>query len=91
MQTEAYTVVASPLSRVPRPTWTKWIDLPLKYPILTGERVRYVHSLHEAYGPIVRISPNEVSLADTAAAKTIYKMGSHFHRTVCTVHSRAIR
>ncbi|KAK5717688.1 hypothetical protein LTR15_008527 [Elasticomyces elasticus] len=79
---KAYIVATSALSRVPGPTHSKWTNLPLKWATLTGERVRYVHSLHEIYGPIVRISPHEVSLADTAAAKQIYKMGSHFHKSI---------
>ncbi|KAK5681306.1 hypothetical protein LTS10_007068 [Elasticomyces elasticus] len=78
---KAYTLAASPLSRVPGPTYSKWTNLPLKWATLTGERVRYVHSLHVEYGPIVRISPHEISLADTAAARQIYKMGSHFHKS----------
>ncbi|KAK5713702.1 hypothetical protein LTR17_017545 [Elasticomyces elasticus] len=78
---EAYIVATSALSRVPGPAYSKWTNLPLKWATLTGERVRYVHSLHVEYGPIVRISPHEVSLADTAAAKQIYKMGSHFHKS----------
>ncbi|KAK3637992.1 hypothetical protein LTR56_013392 [Elasticomyces elasticus] len=79
---KAYILATSALSRVPGPTHSKWTNLPLKWATLTGERVRYVHSLHEMYGPIVRISPHEVSLADTAAAKQIYKMGSHFHKSI---------
>ena len=56
--------------------------------------MQYVHALHERYGrsellfprllltatsgPIVRISPTEVSLADLQAARTIYKVGGSY-------------
>ena len=36
----------------------------------------YIHNLHAEYGPIVRIAPNEVAIADVEAFKTI-----HHHRT----------
>lgn len=53
----------------------------MKYEILKGERIYYVHALHQRYGPIVRISPNEVSLADTQALKTIYRVGGPYLKT----------
>lgn len=49
--------------------------------MLKGDRVRYVHALHEKYGPIVRISPKEISVADVTAAKTIYKVGGSYVKT----------
>jgi cytochrome P450 len=34
--------------------------------------LHYIHELHQQYGPIVRISPNEVAIADTQAFKSIH-------------------
>lgn len=48
---------------------------------MTGERARYEHALHERYGPVVRISPYEVSLASSSASKLIYQIGSPFLKT----------
>jgi cytochrome P450 len=40
--------------------------------VLTGRRLHDIHELHQKYGAIVRISPNEVAIADTQAFKTIH-------------------
>lgn len=40
----------------------------LKYEILRGNRSYCVHALHHQDGPIVRLSPSEVSLSDTQSA-----------------------
>jgi averufin monooxygenase len=37
-----------------------------------------VHALHQKYGPIVRIAPLEVDVADPAAAREIHRIGSGF-------------
>ncbi|KAK3673572.1 hypothetical protein LTR78_006476 [Recurvomyces mirabilis] len=78
---KAYTIATNPLRHIPGPWISLCTNLRLKYAILTGERVRYIHSLHSRYGPIVRISPSELDLCDAAAAKTVYKMGSRFMKT----------
>ncbi|KAF2189731.1 cytochrome P450 [Zopfia rhizophila CBS 207.26] len=38
-------------------------------------------SLHSKYGPLVRIAPNEVSIADLPAIKQIYGSGSRFRKS----------
>lgn len=45
-----------------------------------GRRVHYVHALHQKYGPIVRIAPNEVAISDPAATKEIHSVASRFHK-----------
>ena len=40
--------------------------------------LRKVHSLHAAYGPIVRIGPNELSVADLPATRDIHRVGSPY-------------
>lgn len=40
-----------------------------------------MHELHQKYGPIVRLSPDEVSVADVQAAKTIYRVGGPYLKT----------
>jgi hypothetical protein len=37
-----------------------------------GHRANYIHSLHQRYGPVVRIAPHELSFASAAAARDIY-------------------
>jgi hypothetical protein len=46
----AYGVRKNPLSSLPGPQLTKWTDLLVKYYTVTGQRPRYVHSLHQKYG-----------------------------------------
>lgn len=41
----------------------------------------YVHSLHQQYGPIVRVSPTEVAVGDLPSFQTIHKVGSGFNKT----------
>jgi cytochrome P450 len=38
----------------------------------------YIDNLHQQYGGVVRISPNEVAIADMAGVTQIHKMGSGF-------------
>lgn len=40
-----------------------------------------MHGLHQQYGPIVRLSPDEISLADIKSAKTIYRVGGPYLKT----------
>jgi hypothetical protein len=53
----------------------------LAYDDWTGSRTRTIHQLHQLYGPVVRIGPNEISFNSLEALKTIYGAGSGFERT----------
>lgn len=53
----------------------------LKIAVLGGRRADYIHELHQKYGPIVRITPNEVAINDPASFKDIHKIGSGFNKT----------
>jgi cytochrome P450 len=46
-----------------------------------GQRIHYIQALHEKYGSIVRISPNEVSVADPKSVSTIHKINSGFNKS----------
>lgn len=45
---------------------------------MSGKRSFYIHSLHHKYGPIVRISPTEVAVADIDAFREIHKIGTKY-------------
>ncbi|TEY62722.1 hypothetical protein BOTCAL_0158g00170 [Botryotinia calthae] len=45
---------------------------------MTGRRIFYVQSLHEAYGHTVLISPDEVSCSSLASFKTIHRISKPF-------------
>ncbi|KAK3319398.1 cytochrome P450 [Apodospora peruviana] len=51
---------------------TKWITIIE----LSGSRGRTVDALHKKYGPVVRLSPNELSFSTLPCIKTIYGNGS---------------
>ena len=70
-----YIPLTSPLSSIPGPFYTKFTSLVLKYHELRATRTRYIHALHLRYGPMVRITPNEVSFASREGVKEIYCSG----------------
>ncbi|PLB40662.1 cytochrome P450 [Aspergillus candidus] len=69
---------SDPLSPIPGPWFTKWTDIVLKSHWLRGNRMKYVHDLHRQYGPVVRVGPGEVDVADLAAVKEVHRIGTSF-------------
>ncbi|KAG9624400.1 putative P450 monooxygenase, partial [Aureobasidium melanogenum] len=70
-----------PKSKIPGPklfALTKWR---LALEDFKGTRTREIHALHERYGPIVRIGPNEIHCNSLNALRTIYGAGRGFERT----------
>ncbi|KIE00352.1 Cytochrome P450, partial [Metarhizium majus ARSEF 297] len=67
--------LASPLRKLPGPTISLFTSLVLKWKEINAERTLYIHALHQRYGPVVRISPNEVSYTSWPALKEIYCSG----------------
>ncbi|KAI1214358.1 putative cytochrome P450 [Annulohypoxylon truncatum] len=76
-----YTVLTHPLAKIPGPWYTKWTMAPFKYQVITGKRPKWVHALHEKYGPIVRISPIEVSIQDLKAVQQMYHVKNEFRKS----------
>lgn len=88
-------VLRSSTSRLPGPWYTKWTSLVLDFHWMTASRTGYVHRLHQLYGPIVRLAPNEVAVSDMEAVKTIYSTKetyrkSEFYRRVVTVGTESL-
>ncbi|PSR90372.1 cytochrome P450 [Coniella lustricola] len=65
----------SPLSSLPGPRYSVFTSLPLKWAEFNADRTLFVHQLHQQYGPVVRLAPNEVSFTSAAAVKEIYCSG----------------
>jgi cytochrome P450 len=77
-------IVISPLfnlSDIPGPKLYAISKWRLAYDEWKGTRTRSIHQLHQVYGPVVRIGPNEISFNSPSALKTIYGAGSGFERT----------
>lgn len=68
-----YARTLHPLATVPGPFWASISRLWYMYRIYIGDMHTVQRSLHEQFGPIVRIAPNEVSTAELAAIPKIYK------------------
>lgn len=73
-----HTAYFTPLSKVPGPWYARLTGLRLAYSVFANNRIHYVHALHQRYGPIVRIGPLEVDVADPYAAREIHRMGAGF-------------
>lgn len=62
----------SPLSSIPGPLLARLTKWWLIYHTRRGDLHRELIRLHEQYGDLVRMAPNEVSVADPVAIKKIY-------------------
>ncbi|PSR83762.1 cytochrome P450 [Coniella lustricola] len=72
---------ASPLRKYPGPWLASYSRL---WKILSTASTRTHHDhveIHRKYGPVVRIAPNEVSLASPEAARTVLSAGKRFYKT----------
>lgn len=71
----------SPLSHIPGPkafALTKWR---LAFEDWKGTSTSTIHQLHQRYGPVLRIGPEQVSFGSLAAQRTIFGPGSKYGRT----------
>ncbi|KAI4717623.1 putative P450 monooxygenase [Aureobasidium sp. EXF-10727] len=71
----------NPKSKIPGPTLYALSKWRLALEDYRGNRTRAIQALHEEYGPIVRIGPNEIHCNNLDALRTIYGAGSGFERT----------
>jgi hypothetical protein len=78
----AYHLFHSPTSHFPGPWYSKFTGLYLLIQEFRGRRRVYIHALHEKYGSVVRLGPNEVSFLSKDAVREIYTSGgSGFDKT----------
>lgn len=76
-----YRRYASPLRRFPGPVLASFSRLWKVRSTASGQTQYDFIKLHEKYGPIVRIAPNEVSVASPEAARTVLSAGKRFYKT----------
>lgn len=67
-----YNIFFHPLHRIPGPFFAKLTRLWLFWHDFGGNPHTKIRALHQKLGPLVRISPNEVSVDDVAANTIIY-------------------
>ncbi|CAK1361654.1 putative sterigmatocystin biosynthesis P450 monooxygenase STCB [Cercospora beticola] len=68
----------SPMSKIPGPWYARLTGARLAWSVFRSNRIHYVHSLHQKYGPVVLIGPCEIDVSDPYAARDIHRMGSKF-------------
>lgn len=77
----------SPLSKIPGPFLAKYSRLWLAYHGFKGDFHTLLVELHETYGDLVRIGPDELSVADVEAVRKIYGIVSSIPiQSLCTVY-----
>ena len=69
-----YLRLVSPLAKIPGPFWASLSRLWITKHAWDGDMHRTVLKLHAQHGKLVRTGPNEVSVSDLTAIKTIYGM-----------------
>lgn len=76
-----YQHLSSPLRSVPGPFLTRFTKL---WYFIRVRKGRFEHdniSLHQKYGKVVRYGPDEYSIDDPEAVKTIYGYGTRFYKS----------
>lgn len=76
-----YQLYFHPLARYPGPLLgklTQWYDV---YHAYIGDKHVLFYHLHQKYGPVVRFSPNSLSINDPTALKVIYAHGANVQKS----------
>lgn len=77
-----YRLALHPLSRIPGPRLAAVTNGWLAYNVRNGRMLQLGKTLHERYGPAVRVGPNEVWFNSTDAFKLIYSKSVTRYRAV---------
>lgn len=73
-----YFVTYARIRGVPAPFPAQFTNWWLLYACRRGKRYRIVDEVHKKLGPVVRIQPNHISVADDEAIQIIYGHGNGF-------------
>ncbi|KAJ1943294.1 hypothetical protein EC988_006272, partial [Linderina pennispora] len=73
-----YERCVTPLSAVPGQIVHSITSIPMRYHMIRGDLPEFLLKLHQKFGPIVRISPQRVSVADPDIIRHV--LGSHTFR-----------
>jgi cytochrome P450 len=78
-----YTLYLHPLSHIPGPLVARLTSIYLYRLTYNGIEASTIEALHKQYGPVVRVAPNEVDIADGAALHTVYVKNGGFLKNPC--------
>lgn len=73
-----YGRIRSPLAHLPGPEISKWTDIVTIFYWFAGKKANYVHSLHQKYGAVVRLGPEEVDICNLDAVKELHRARGRF-------------
>lgn len=79
-----YLILLHPLSRLPGPFFASFSRAWMVHHSLRGDMnttMIALHAQHDPTSPLIRTGPNEVSVSDTTAIKTIYGAGTKFRKS----------
>ena len=76
-----YRIFLHPLRHIPGPLHTKCSSLWLVYHQYIGDTCTAIHRLHDVYGPVVRIAPNDIDMAKNDALGPIYVDQGGFNKS----------
>lgn len=76
-----YRLWLHPLARVPGPRLAACSSLWLAWHSFVGDECSAVFRLHEKYGPVLRVGPNDVDISDADAVNPIYVERGGFAKT----------
>jgi hypothetical protein len=77
----AYNTLFHPLARVPGPWAASVSNIWLAWHAKNGRVAELAKTLHDCYGPAVRVGPNEIWFNSKEAFKAIYSSGSGFEKS----------
>lgn len=72
-----------PLAHIPGPLLPKITSLWLYYHSYVGDEATEIFKLHEKYGPLVRVAPNETDISNGTAIAPIYVTKGGFAKAPC--------
>ncbi|GAB7349663.1 hypothetical protein MBLNU459_g0337t1 [Dothideomycetes sp. NU459] len=78
-----YRLYFHPLAHVPGPLICRVTSLWTHYHAWAGDEARLITAFHARYGPVLRIAPNEVCIADGSALAPIYSDRGGFAKAPC--------
>ncbi|KAF7563556.1 hypothetical protein G7046_g563 [Stylonectria norvegica] len=67
-----YRLYFHPLAKFPGPLLNRLSPIPLSYQLIRGRLPFYIKHVHDQYGPVIRITPTELSFNSEASWKDIY-------------------
>ena len=77
-----YSIFFHPLRSIPGPFLAKFTEAWRTYKYARGKWHEDVLALHRKYGPVVRVSPNEVSIVDKEGIRKVFGHGTGTKKSV---------